>query len=236
MKRIISLFLIISVFFSLNSCTKNESAEDKKARVISEATAYLKENYPNDEFTYIEGRSPNWAYTYYELGFSSKNYDNQEVTVFGSYTEEQNEQGLTKFEYNDNYYQYYMLEDAEKYFYDTAKEYIGEDIVVKVAMLGNLAAANNVNNSKSFVDNLKNDAIHPFVHIFGLNSYEKEKDNINNFFKCLNENNIGIVFNYYYVKDFSEIKGKDIDDILDEGEKNYLEKKHFTVFDGTVEE
>ena len=228
--------MIISVFFSLNSCTKNESAEDKKTRVISEATAYLKENYPDDEFTYLEGRSPNWAYTYYELGFSSKNYDNQEVTVFGSDTEEKNDEGLTKYKYTDNYYQYYMLEDAEKYFYDTAKEYLGEDIVVKVSMLGNIAAADNVKRNKTFVENIKSDSIHPFVYVFGLSSYEKEKDKINKFLSYLVDENIGISFTHLYVKDFSEIKDKDIDAILDEGEKCYLERKYLTTLKGKLKE
>ena len=236
MKRIISLFLIIAVFFSPSGCAKSESAEDKKARVISEATAYLKENYPNDEFTYIEGRSPNSAYNYYELGFTSKNYDNKQFSVFGGEKDEKNEEGLTKITYYDDYYQYYMIEDAEKYFYDIAKEYLGEDIVVKVDVQNGLAAAEKIQNNKNFVDNLKDDSILPFVHMFGLNSYAKEKDNINNFFKQLSEYKAGIVFNYYYVKDFSEIKDKNINDILDKGEKYYLEKKHFSIRNGIVKE
>ena len=235
MKRIISLFLIISVFFSLNSCTKNESAEDKKTRVINEATAYLKENYPDDEFTYISGRSPNWAYNYYELGFTSKNYDNQKFAVFGGEKDEKNDEGLTKITYSDDYYKYYMLEDAEKYFYDTAKQYLGEDIVVKVSIQGGIAAAEGVNNNKSFVENLETDCINPFVYIFGLNSYEKEKDSINNLFKFFNENKFGLNFTYYYVKNFSEIRDMDIHDIKSGGDKYYLEKRYFTIYDGIVE-
>ena len=153
MKRIISLFLIIAVFFSPSGCAKNESAEDKKARIISEATAYLKENYPDDKFTYVDGRPPNWAYNYYELGFSSKNYHNKEFSVFGVSNGEKNDEGLTKITYSDDYYKYYMLEDAEKYFYDTAKQYLGEDIVVKVSIQGGIAAAEGVNNNKSLVEN-----------------------------------------------------------------------------------
>ena len=179
MKRIISLFLIIAVFFSPSGCSDNNATskvtpEEVKTRVISEATAYLKENYPNDEFTYLEGRSPNWAYSYYELGFTSKNYDNQKVTVFAESTNEKNDKGSTKYNYSDDYYQYYMLEDAEKYFYDIAKEYFDDDIIVKVGFATGIGFADDIPCNMTFSEFISKKAGSLFVSFFYSKDYKSK--------------------------------------------------------------
>ena len=241
MKKILSLLLVLTLIFTFSGCfggkkeTKKEETteEETKARVVNEAQEYLKKNYPDDEFTYVSGRSPNWAYQYYELGFNSKKYDNQQLTVFGTPTEEKNEDGLKKYDYDDNYYQYYMIDDAEKHFYELAEPYLGKDIEVKISLLTNIGAAKKVEKGKNFVESLENDSITPFVYIFGLNEYDKEKENINDFLNCLIENNYDANFNYLYVEDLSEISDMNVDDI---GEEHYLECKYFIVSDGVVEE
>lgn len=236
MKRIISLFLIISVFFSLNSCTKNESAEDTKNRVISEATAYLKENYPDDKFTYLEGRSPNSAYNYYELGFTSKNYDNQKVTVFGQTSEEKNDDGLTKFTYSDDYYQYYMLKDAEKYFYDAAKEYLGENISVKVGISFGIGFAKAIEKDKTFIENLTNDNVDVSVYIFYDKNIDNKEKKFKNFLNHLIDNKIYTRVTYLKTENSDEVSNKNIKDIMGHLSDYYTERKYYTTFDGTIDE
>ena len=99
-KRLLSVFLVITIFFSLAGCktirtpgiadnsnisSVPTAAEERKERVVAEATEYLKEIYPDDEFTYVSGRSPDWDLRYYELAFTSKKYDDQKFTVYGVY-------------------------------------------------------------------------------------------------------------------------------------------------------
>lgn len=92
------------------------TTEDVKERVINQATEYLKKNYPDDKFTFISAASPNWADNYYKVGFKTEKYDNQQVMVYGSSSDKEDEDGFTIYTYSDDYYQYYMKDDAEKYF------------------------------------------------------------------------------------------------------------------------
>ena len=202
--------MIISVFFSLNSCTKNESAEDKKTRVISEATAYLKENYPDDEFTYVDGRSPNSAYNYYELGFTSKNYNNQEVTVFGVPTEEENNEGMQLYHYYDSYYQYYMNEDAEKYFYDIAKKYISDDIAIKIDFITAIGSAEKVNKDLDFINNYSEGNVGFFVYIFTEKDTTENEKSIKSIIRKFKDNGNKLWLEYVIVDNLSEVKKSNI--------------------------
>ena len=228
MKRIISLFLIISVFFSLNSCTKNESAEDKKTRVISEATAYLKENYPDDKFTYLEGRSPNSAYNYYELGFTSKNYNNQEVTVFGVPTEEENNEGMQLYHYYDSYYQYYMNEDAEKYFYDITKKYISDDIVVKALFGSSIGFVEKVDNKLDFATNYQKGNIDFFLYIFTENDSKENENAINNMITQFKNDGNKLWVRYVITDNLSEVSDLTIESIRDDFSKYCIKKTNYS--------
>ena len=140
-KRLLAILLVLILSVSATACSKpiqqsgntsettsskKMTLEDVKKRVINEASEYLKKNYPDDNFTFVSAASPNWADNYYKVGFKTEKYDNQEVIVYGS---PKDEDGFTIYTYSDDYYKYYMKDDAEKYFYDLSKEYIGEDIV-----------------------------------------------------------------------------------------------------------
>lgn len=181
LKRIISLSLIIVMMVSLAGCklpkatsvdtqtnTNNtESVTSKQAekeRVIEEAKAYLQENYPDDEFTYVSGRSPEWAYNYYELAFTSKKYDDQEVIVYGiSETEEQKD--LEEYNYYDTYFEYSMKDEAEEYFYNLVKKYFSDNILVKVVIYNGIGSAMKVDNKNNFIYNATNNKITFNVHI-----------------------------------------------------------------------
>ena len=179
-KRITLLFLVLTILFSLAGCglistpgiadnsivsSAPTAAQERKERVVAEATEYLKENYPDDEFTYVSGRSPDWAYPYYELAFTTKKYDDQEFTVYGVYPngeatdveipyfpEINTEQ---EFEYYDTYYQYYMKEDAEKYFTDLGNEYIGGIETCDVFFQGEIYSSKYINKAEPFSTNLE---------------------------------------------------------------------------------
>ena len=84
--------------------------------LIMIAREYLKKNYPDDNFTFVSAASPNWADNYYEVGFKTEKYNNQQVMVYGSSSDKKDEDGFTIYTYSDDYYQYYMKDDAEEYF------------------------------------------------------------------------------------------------------------------------
>ena len=187
LKRIISLSLIIVMMVSLAGCklpkatsidtqtnTNNtESVTAKQAekeRVIEEAKAYLQENYPDDVFTYVSGRSPNWAYRYYELGFSSEKYDGQTVIVYGDPRKDDNpnsvvtsyykdDLGRVIYDYFDNYYQYPAKQELETYCLDIAQEYVTKDISIESVIGTDFGYALEFDSTKDFIENLANDTL-----------------------------------------------------------------------------
>ena len=127
-KRLLAILLVLILSVSTAGCSKfaqqNQSSsdttsskritpEDVKKKVINEASEYLKKNYPDDNFTFVSIGSTNWAYNYYRLSFKSEKYDNQQVMVYGSLNDESE---VTPYTYSDDYYKYYMKDDAEEYF------------------------------------------------------------------------------------------------------------------------
>ncbi len=227
MKKILSLLLAITLLFTLGGCFNsnedNITHEDVKNRVIDEATEYLKKTYPNDEFTYISGRSPNWAYPYYEIGFSSKNYDNQLVTVYGDPDDEANtEDGLTVYNYYDDYFQYYMKTEAENYFSNMAKEYIGYEIETQIGFETSIGASKLIDGNLSFEENLKKGQkgiLPSFKCDYNLDS---KKDKIYNLLEKLIQQDIHTLVRFQYKKDIND--------------NYYTGSYKFTTYDGIIEE
>ncbi len=239
MKKILSLLLAITLLFTLGGCFNsnedNITHEDVKNRVIDEATEYLKKTYPNDEFTYISGRSPNWAYPYYEIGFSSKNYDNQLVTVYGDPDDEANtEDGLTVYNYYDDYYQYYMLEDAEEYFYNLAKPYLGNQLVIKTNISSGIGFAKSIKRGQNFVKNLEDDAVNISLYIFHNKTINNDK--FKRFLNSLIEKKIYISVTLLETERLEELSNKKMSDILGDLFGYYTDRKFYTTFDGVINE
>lgn len=177
-KRLLAILLVLILSVSTAGCSKfaqqNQSSsdttsskkmtlEDVKKRVINEASEYLKKNYPDDNFTFVSIGSTNWAYNYYRLSFKSEKYDNQQFMVYGSLNDESE---VTPYTYSDDYYQYYMKDDAEKYFYDLSKRYLDEDIVVKVIFAKEIGSTQSIKREKTFSENLKDDSVTISLYIF----------------------------------------------------------------------
>ena len=249
-KRLLAILLVLIFSVSTAGCSKfaqqNQSAsdttsskkmtlEDVKKRVINEASEYLKKNYPDDNFTFVSIGSTNWAYNYYRLSFKSEKYDNQQVMVYGSLNDESE---VTPYTYSDDYYQYYMKDDAEKYFYDLSKKYLGKDIVVKVDVQTAFAATKNTDYdySKTFIENYRSTPLFLTVYIFSVNSYEVEKNNIYDLLNTFIDEKISIRLKYIHVKNTSYIINKKIDEIINNIDRYCLEKNDFTTYKGVIKE
>ena len=196
-KRLLAILLVLILSVSTAGCSKfaqqNQSAsdttsskritpEDVKKEVINEASEYLKKNYPDDNFTFVSAASPNWADNYYKVGFKTEKYNNQEVIVYGS---PKDEDGFTIYTYSDDYYQYYMKDDAEKYFYDLSKKYLGEDIVVKVTFAKSIGFTKSIKREKTFSQNLKDDSVTISLYIFSEKKQNEIKDDFELLLNCL---------------------------------------------------
>ena len=225
-KRLLAILLVLILSVSTAGCSKfaqqNQSSsnttsskrithEDVKKKVINEASEYLKKNYPDDNFTFVSAASPNWADNYYKVGFKTEKYDNQEVIVYGSLKDES---GVTTFTYSDDYYQYYMKDDAEEYFSLKLKKYLENEFVIKVRFKGGIGFTKIVNNDQSFTENIKNDKFFCLVYIFLNQEFKNVDDQIEKFVKEIADDNINIDLYYIYTKQLVTISKDSTNDVF----------------------
>ena len=225
-KRLLAILLAVILSVSATACSKpiqqsgstSETTsskrithEDVKKKVINEASEYLKKNYPDDNFTFVSAASPNWADNYYKVGFKTEKYDNQEVIVYGSLKDES---GVTTYTYSDDYYQYYMKDDAEEYFSLKLKKYLENEFVIKVRFKGGIGFTKIVNNDQSFTENIKNDKFFCLVYIFLNQEFKNVDDQIEKFVKEIADDNINIDLYYIYTKQLVTISKDSTNDVF----------------------
>ena len=248
-KRLLAILLVLILSVSTAGCSKfaqqNQSSsdttsskrithEDVKKKVINEASEYLKKNYPDDNFTFVSAASPNWADNYYKVGFKTEKYDNQEVIVYGS---PKDESGVTTYTYSDDYYQYYMKEDAEEYFSLKLKKYLENEFVIKVRFKGGIGFTKAVNNNQTFIENIENDNFRCLVYIFSNQEFEQVDNEIKKFAKETADNNITIKIYYIYTKQLLTVSKYTTNDIFDKLKSYSLDGNitpKYSTYDGTV--
>ena len=248
-KRLLAILLAVILSVSATACSKpiqqsgstSETTsskrithEDVKKKVINEASEYLKKNYPDDNFTFVSAASPNWADNYYKVGFKTEKYDNQEVIVYGSLKDES---GVTTYTYSDDYYQYYMKDDAEEYFSLKLKKYLENEFVIKVTFTTGIGGAKAVNNNQTFAENIENDNFLCWVYIFSNQEFENVDSQIEKFAKEIADNNITVTLYYIYTKQLTTVSKYTTNKIFDEIESYSLDgnigAKYYT-HDGTI--
>ena len=227
-KRLLAILLVLILSVSTAGCSKfaqqNQSSsdttsskrithEDVKKKVINEASEYLKKNYPDDNFTFVSIGSTNWAYNYYRLSFKSEKYDNQQFMVYGSLNDESE---VTPYTYSDDYYQYYMKDDAEEYFSLKLKKYLENEFVIKVQFTTGIGGAKAVNNNQTFAENIENDNFLCWVYIFSNQEFENVDSQIEKFAKEIADNNITVTLYYIYTKQLVTISKYTTNKIFDE--------------------
>ena len=247
-KRLLAILLVLILSVSTAGCSKfaqqNQSSsdttsskrithEDVKKKVINEASEYLKKNYPDDNFTFVSIGSTNWAYNYYRLSFKSEKYDNQQFMVYGSLNDESE---VTPYTYSDDYYQYYMKDDAEKYFYDLSKKYLGEDIVVKVTFAKSIGFTKSIKREKTFSQNLKDDSVTISLYIFSEKKQNEIKDDFELLLNCLINNKIYISVSYLCIDHLFYIENKDINYIINNFDRYNIEMNDYSTYKGIIKE
>ena len=248
-KRLLAILLAVILSVSATACSKpiqqsgstsettsskRMTTEDVKKKVINEASEYLKKNYPDDNFTFVSIGSTNWAYNYYRLSFKSEKYDNQQFMVYGSLNDESE---VTPYTYSDNYYQYYMKEDAEEYFSLKLKKYLENEFVIKVRFKGGIGFTKAVNNNQTFIENIENDNFRCLVYIFSNQEFEQVDNEIKKFAKEIADNNITIKIYYIYTKQLTTVSKYTTNKIFDKIESYSLDGNitpKYSTYDGTV--
>ena len=247
-KRLLAILLAVILSVSATACSKpiqqsgstsettsskRITPEDVKERVINQATEYLKKNYPDDNFTFVSIGSTNWAYNYYRLSFKTEKYDNQQFMVYGSLNDESE---VTPYTYSDDYYQYYMKDDAEKYFYDLSKKYLGEDIVVKVIFAKEIGSTQSIKREKTFSQNLKDDSVTISLYIFSEKKQNEIKDDFELLLNCLINNKIYISVSYLCIDHLFYIENKDINYIINNFDRYNIEMNDYSTYKGIIKE
>lgn len=227
-ERLLAILLAVILSVSATACSKpiqqsgntsettsskKMTLEDVKKRVINEASEYLKKNYPDDNFTFVSIGSTNWAYNYYRLSFKSEKYDNQQFMVYGSLNDESE---VTPYTYSDDYYQYYMKDDAEEYFSLKLKKYLENEFVIKVTFTTGIGGAKAVNNNQTFAENIENDNFLCWVYIFSNQEFENVDSQIEKFAKEIADNNITVTLYYIYTKQLTTVSKYTTNKIFDE--------------------
>ena len=251
-KRLLAILLVLILSVSTAGCSKfaqqNQSAsdttsskritpEDVKKEVINEASEYLKKNYPDDNFTFVSAASPNWADNYYKVGFKTEKYNNQQVMVYGSSSDKKDEDGFTIYTYSDDYYQYYMKDDAEEYFSLKLKKYLENEFVIKVDFFDGIGFTKAVNNNQTCAENIENDNFRCLVYIFSNQEFKNVGNQIEKFTKEIADNNITITLYYIYTKQLTTVSKYTTNKIFDEIESYSLDGNitpMYSTYDGVV--
>ena len=217
-KRLLAILLIVILFVNVTACSKTAqqdgntsnttsskrmTTEDVKKKIINEATEYLKKNYPDDNFTFVSIGSTNWAYNYYRLSFKSEKYDNQQFMVYGSLNDESE---VTPYTYSDDYYQYYMKDDAEEYFIGLAEKYIDGTINVNITFETTIYCTKQIDNKLDFYENLSRNQIYFNLCFIYDGNLENKKDSIELFLKKMVDVRVYTLIWFKYKKENSSNK------------------------------
>ena len=251
-KRLLAILLVLILSVSATACSKpiqqsgntsettsskKMTLEDVKKKVINEASEYLKKNYPDDNFTFVSIGSTNWAYNYYRLSFKSENYNNQQVMVYCSLSDKKDEDGFTIYTYSDDYYKYYMKDDAEEYFSLKLKKYLENEFVIKVDFFDGIGFTKAVNNNQTCAENIENDNFRCLVYIFSNKEFKNVGNQIEKFTKEIADNNITITLYYIYTKQLTTVSKYTTNKIFDEIESYSLDGNitpMYSTYDGVV--
>lgn len=168
------------------------------------------------------------------MGFKTEKYNNQEVIVYGS---PKDESGVTTYTYSDDYYQYYMKDDAEEYFSLKLKKYLENEFVIKVDFFDGIGFTKAVNNNQTCAENIENDNFRCLVYIFSNQEFKNVGNQIEKFTKEIADNNITITLYYIYTKQLTTVSKYTTNKIFDEIESYSLDGNitpMYSTYDGVV--
>lgn len=241
-KRLLCVFLVFAVLLLLAGCGSRNigaistddiatfntqaDAEKKNELVVAAAKKYLKDNYPDDEFSYLGGTLPSWAYSEYTLVFSTKKYEDREFTVY-AVTHDKNKYDMTKYEFYDTYFVYTVNDEAEKYFCDLFGECISEPFCVKLDYVENRGAAEYYQRDLDFYSNYKDDTLVFVVYIFIEDNVETVDNALENIVDEEDEKGLDLFLTRIIVDDLKSVDNNTVKNIKNHLGDYYSRRKDF---------
>lgn len=210
MKKILLFLLIPTLIFSLTGCL------DKKDESYEELTLkYLNDTYSNknDTFTFISYQYDLFPGSHDCCYFKSEKY-NETITVY--FSKENN-----NYSFRDNYFQLYMKEDAEKYFYDISKQY--QTIETKVRFSSPYLS----NASSSFDEYINNGECNIDVYFISNNKFTDE--NINSILNNIINDKIYGCFNFIVTDDQNLLSNYTLDAILNNQSEMFVSNDKYYI-------
>lgn len=141
--------------------------------------------------------------------------------VYGSSSDKKDEDGFTIYTYSDDYYQYYMKDDAEKYFIGLAEKYIDGTINVNITFETAMNCTKQIDNKLDFYQNLSRNQIYFNLCFIYDGNLENKKDSIELFLKKIVDIRVYTLIWFKYKKENSNkydgfLKYKTYDGIIEE--------------------
>ena len=211
-KIFLSLILILFLILGLTGCNNSKKTNYD---LTLEYLNNLYSNY-NDTFTYINCSYDLFPDSNDKCYFKSKKYD-KDITVYIS-----KENGTYIFE--DNYFKLYMMDDANKYFYDISNKYIESSVKVR---FDNSLLPSNLNNNSSFSDLINSGKSDIGVYFISNSSFSQNEINL-----ILNEiasNQIMGTFKFIQTNDSKMLAEYSISDIVNNYSKYVILEKSYTI-------
>lgn len=209
-KRLIALILII-VMIGISGCITNKKlCREEEAK--NEALKYLNANY-SDTFKPKVYIGKNWSYDYETVTFTSEKYPDGIVEVII----EEKDDGKLKF--SDNYYHYYMLDDAISYGESLVTD---KDAIVKVRFFDAIIS-DELAGAKSFKEWVEQGAAWVEFFIITKNTLSKN-DQEQIAYKVSSDK----IYSYIYfitTDDENLLQDVTLDEIFNNQSK-YIEEKH----------
>lgn len=206
--------------------SKQTVYEQRNERVIAQAEEYLKRTYPDDEFTYLGGTPPSWAYSEYTLVFSTKKYEDRELTVY-AVTHDDDKDDMSKYEFYDTYFVYTVNDEAEKYFYDLFGKTISEPFRVKIDYIKTYGAAMCYDSHLNFVENYNMGNFGMIVYLFFEKEDSEVDDKINEIVEDYYKKKLKLEINRIVIDDISIVNNDTLQQMEDSYDKTYSRIKHF---------
>lgn len=247
-KKIISICFILAILTSLVGCAFDNhnndsqavSSQSEKERVIEQAQRYLENKYPDDMFTYVSSTANVMGILYYELNFKSQKYEEsfkvyanpkaKEDSMGHVISRYKDEEGNTLFDYYDTYYNCLMRGDAENYFYEILKQYLGENVVFILEFNSSFYTAREMKNKVDFYSYLDT---HCDIYLLccGENKYDSIYNQLSALTYEFQNCELYMMFDYACVKSeyIDSIEDQSYDDILKNCKKMFYERKEYYI-------
>lgn len=221
-KKVLAVLLILTFVMSLAGCNANKPDDPEKVKQI--ALDYLYENYPDDTFTALGYSGENFAYDYKIINFQSEKYLNYfEVRLY-------DEDDVSEYIIEDEYFKLAMKEDAEKYFTSIASKYY-DKVEVKVEF-SSLELPEEISKSTDFSEYVDSEKC--YMEVYFISDLDLIEADINSLLSDIKDRKIEGHFKFLLTTDEDLLKNYSISEIVNEKWDSVMEENRYYIKDSKI--